>query len=102
LCLVAVDLDIDRGLQKRGAGVAWNSGFEVKARIDRTRKVWYGEMKIPFEALSVRSPASGARLRAGIFRCAGREPTRKFISWQTTGARSFYVPERFGVLALND
>ena len=97
-----VDLDIDRSLQKRGTGVAWNSGFEVKARIDRTRKVWYGEMKIPFEKLGVGSPAKGTRLRAGIYRCAGREPTRKLISWQTTGARSFHVPERFGILALND
>jgi len=97
-----VDLDIDRSPQKRGAGIAWNSGFEVKARIDRTKKVWYGEMKIPFEALGVRSPGSSTRLRAGIFRCAGREPDRKLMSWQTTGARSFHVPERFGVLALKD
>jgi hypothetical protein len=96
-----VDLDIDRGPLKRGAGVAWNSAFEVKAQIDRKRKIWYGEMKIPFEALGVRSPASGTKLRAGIFRCAGREPSRKLISWQTTGARSFHVPERFGTLALN-
>jgi hypothetical protein len=97
-----VDLDIDRSPQKRGAGIAWNSGFEVKARIDRTKKVWSGEMKISFEALGVRSPASGTSLRAGIFRCAGREPDRKLMSWQTTGARSFHVPERFGVLALKD
>jgi len=97
-----VDLDIDRGPQKRGAGVAWDSGFEVKARIDRTTKVWYGEMKIPFKSLGVPSPAIGTRLRTGIFRCAGREPSRKLMSWQITGARSFHVPERFGTLALHD
>ena len=97
-----VDLDIDRSPQKRGAGVAWNSGFEVKARINRTTKVWYGEMKIPFKSLGVSSPVSGTKLRVGIFRCAGREPSRKLLSWQITGARSFHVPERFGILALND
>jgi hypothetical protein len=97
-----VDLDIDRSPQKRGAGVAWNSGFEVKARIDKARKVWYGEMKIPFDKLGVGSPANGTKLRAGIYRCAGREPARKLLSWQTTGARNFHVPERFGILALTD
>ncbi len=97
-----VDLDIDRSPQKRGSGIAWNSGFEVKARIDAGAKIWYGEMKIPFETLGVRSPESGTTLRAGIFRCAGREPDRKLMSWQITGARSFHVPERFGTLALKD
>ena len=96
-----VDLDIDRSPQKRGAGITWNSGFEVKARIDQTKKVWYGEMKIPFQKLGIDSPADGTKLRAGIYRCAGREPSRKLLSWQTTGARSFHVPERFGILILN-
>ena len=84
-----VDLDIDRSPQKRGAGVAWNSGFEVKARIDRTKKVWYGEMKIPFKALGVRSPASGTRLRAGIFRCAGREPDQETHVLADHGSKKF-------------
>lgn len=95
-----VDLDIDRSRQKRGAGVAWNSGFEVKARIDKAKKVWYGEMKIPFDKLGVSSPKDGTQIRAGIYRCAGSEPDRKLISWQITGARSFHVPERFGILRL--
>src|SRR3954454_8355911 len=76
--------------------------FGVKARIDRTKKVWYGEMKIPFGKLGVASPVTGTRLRTGIYRCAGREPNRKLISWQITGARSFHVPERFGILTLRD
>src|SRR4051794_27294970 len=97
-----VDLDIDHSSRKRGAGIAWNSGFEVKSRIDRTRKVWYGEMKIPFEKLGVPSPAVRTRLRAGIYRCASREPNRELMSWQITGARSFHVPERFGILELRD
>jgi hypothetical protein len=97
-----VDLDIDRSPQKRAAGIAWNSGFETKARIDRAKKVWYGEMKIPFDKLGIGSPAAGTKFRAGIYRCAGREPARELISWQATGARSFHVPERFGILALHD
>ncbi len=97
-----VDLDIDRSPMRRGAGIAWNSGFEVNARIDRARKTWYGEMKIPLQALDVKSRPSGTKLRLGVFRCAGREPNRKLMSWQNTGVRNFHVPERFGILELKD
>ena len=41
-----VDLDIDRDNPKTQAGMAWNSGYTVKGRIDAPRKVWYGEMRI--------------------------------------------------------
>lgn len=95
-----VDLDIDRSPQKRGEGVKWNSGFAVKARIDQKAKVWYGEMKIPFSSIMAVPAARGVRLRAGLYRLAGRDADRKYLSWQATGARSFHVPERFGILEL--
>ena len=95
-----VDLDIDRSNQKRGGGVNWNSGFEVKARVDKAAGKWYGEMKIPFKALDIAQPADGREIRAGMYRCAGSKEDRKYISWQRTEARSFHVPERFGILRL--
>ena len=95
-----VDLDIDRSGQKRGAGVKWDSGFEVKARVDKAAGKWYGEMKIPFKALDIDQPTNGREIRAGMFRCAGANPDRKYISWQRTEARSFHVPEKFGILRL--
>lgn len=95
-----VDLDIDRSRQKRGGGVAWNSGFEVKARIDPANKVWYGEMKIPFESIGIAAPEPGREIRAGLFRIAGAAPARKYVSWQTTDGKSFHVPERFAILRL--
>jgi hypothetical protein len=95
-----VDLDIDRSGKNRGGGAAWNSGFQVKARMDATTKTWYGEMKIPFEAIAD-GPASGGRdLRAGFFRISGAEPNKKHISWQVTGGTTFHVPEKFGILRL--
>lgn len=97
-----VDLDIDRSPLKRGAGVAWDSGFEVKARVDEAHKVWYGAMKIPLKSIGVAAPAVGVEIRAGLYRIAGREPQRKLISWQATGARNFHVPERFGILRLSE
>ena len=94
-----VDLDIDKSGKKRGGGVDWNSGFEVKARVDQAAKKWYGEMKIPFKALGV-DAAAGREIRAGMFRCAGAGEHRKYVSWQPTGSRSFHVPEKFGILRL--
>jgi len=97
-----IDLDIDRTGQRRGGGAAWDSGMKVKARIDAARKMWYGEMKIPFEALGGGPPVAGREFRAGFFRIAGRDPDKKKVSWQATGATTFHVPEKFGMLRLVD
>ena len=98
-----IDLDIDRTGQRRGGGAAWNSGMKVKARIDAARKIWYGEMKIPFEALGG-PPKAGREFRAGFFRIAGRGPDKdkKKLSWQVTGTTTFHVPEKFGTLRVVD
>jgi hypothetical protein len=95
-----IDLDINRTKGARGGGAAWNSGMQVKARVDAAAKVWYGEMKIPFEALFEGAPAAGRELRAGFFRIAGVDPAKKKISWQATGTKTFHVPEKFGILRL--
>lgn len=94
-----VDLDIDRG-NKQQAGAAWNSGFTVKARVDEAKKLWYGEMKIPFSAIDSRKPVPQNQLRVGLFRLEGKMPNRTFVSWQATDGRSFHIPEKFGTLLL--
>jgi hypothetical protein len=95
-----VDLDIDRDHRAKELGAAWNSQFAVRARVDRERHVWYGEMRIPFEAIGVKGPKAGLELRAGLYRCAGRVPNRVYYAWSATGQRTFHVPEAFGVLRL--
>jgi hypothetical protein len=95
-----VDLDIDRSSQNRASGAAWNSGFQVKARIDAPNKTWYGEMKIPFSAIGGAAPAAGREIRAGLFRLQGSGAEKKFVSWQATGGRTFHAPEKFGILRL--
>ncbi len=94
-----VDLDIDRADAAAQQGMAWNSGFEVMARVDEAARVWYGEMKIPFAAIDPRAPERGRTLRAGLYRIAGPDP-RTFYAWQPTGQRNFHVPEAFGTLRL--
>ena len=35
-----IDLDIDRGNQAKQVGAAWNSGYQVTARVDAGKKIW--------------------------------------------------------------
>jgi hypothetical protein len=73
---------------------------KVKARIDPARRLWYGEMRIPFAAIESGPVRPGLELRAGFFRISGVEPQRGYLSWHTTDGRTFHVPERFGILRL--
>lgn len=95
-----VDLDIDRENMATQPGMAWNSGYTVKGRIDEQAKIWYGEMKIPFAAIDTRSPEKGRELRIGLYRIAGTQPARKYYAWSPTMNKNFHIPQAFGTLRL--
>jgi len=97
-----VDLDIDSTNMGNNNAWLWNSGFEVKARIDEHRKIWYGEMRIPIKSIDHRPPASGLEMRINLYRCQGADPNRKYIAWQPTHSATFHVPEAFGRMRLAD
>src|SRR6185369_1764963 len=88
-----VDLDIDRDNPKTQVGMAWNSGYTVKARIDAPHKIWYGEMRIPFRAIDPRTPQQGRELRIGLFRISGAGPKKAFYAWRPPMGTSFHVPQ---------
>ena len=95
-----VDLDIDLNKPHHEGGWTWNSKFEVSARIDRTNRVWYGAMRIPYSAIDTRPAAAGNVLRINLFRSQGPLSARHEIAWQAPMSNSFHVPERFGSLEL--
>jgi hypothetical protein len=95
-----VDLDIDRENSQGQAGIKWNSGFTVKARVDARARIWYGVMRIPFAAIDSRPPQKGRELRIGLYRIAGVDPSRQYYAWRPTGQMSFHVPQAFGTLRL--
>jgi Carbohydrate family 9 binding domain-like len=95
-----VDLDIDRVHPLPEGGWLWNSGFASQARIDRERKIWYAEMRIPLSSIDTRPPAAGLQMRINFYRCQGPEPGRKFIAWQPTEEANFHVPKAFGLVTL--
>jgi len=95
-----VDLDIDRENPQGQAGMAWNSGYTVRARIDVAAKTWHGLMRIPFEAIDTQPPQPGREFRIGLYRIAGAVPSRQFYAWRPTGQPNFHVPQAFGTLKL--
>ena len=95
-----VDLDIDSAHMGNEKAWLWNSGFEVKARIDADKKIWYGEMRIPIKSLDDRPAAAGIEMRINLYRCQGAGPNRKYIAWQPTHTRTFHTPEAFGRLRM--
>jgi hypothetical protein len=94
-----VDLEIDRDNPQGQQGMAWNSGYSVKGRIDAAAKIWYGAMRIPFAAIDARPPQPGRELRIGLFRIAGVNP-KAFYAWRPPNQTNFHVPQAFGTLRL--
>jgi len=95
-----VDLDIDSTNMGNNNAWLWNSGFDVKSRIDEHKKIWYGEMRIPIKSIDNRPPAVGLEMRINLYRCQGADPNRKYIAWQPTHSATFHVPEAFGRMRL--
>jgi Carbohydrate family 9 binding domain-like len=95
-----VDLDIDRKPSPAKHDVDWNSGYEVKARVDAANKVWYGAMRIPMNKIDKRKPKVGLEMRANFYRIQGTGANKKFINWQPVNNDNYHTPEAFGRLRL--
>ena len=96
-----VDLDINCQDGKPEHDMSWNSGFQVAARIDRDRRIWYGAMKIPMSALQAVPPKQGDKFRLNLYRASGPPPETKYVSWQATYRNTFHVPDSFGTLVFD-
>ncbi len=95
-----IDLNVDLRLPHHEVGWTWNSGFNVAARIDPSKKIWYGAMRIPFSSIDRRKPVVGNIFRANLFRSQGPPERQLSLAWQPTMSRTFHVPDRFGTLEL--
>jgi hypothetical protein len=87
-------LDLMVSLPERS--FSWSSEFDSQVKVDRRRKVWNCQMRIPLMALGPRPPAIGTRWGLNLFRC-DRE-NKASLAWSPTLNGSFHQPERFGVL----
>ncbi len=97
-----VDLDIDRKKPLPEGGWKWNSDMKVAARVDRSKKIWYGEMMIPIRSIMDRAPKPGDKMRLNVYRLTGVAPKRTSTMWTPTRDRSHHTPEAFGTMVLGN
>ena len=74
----------------------WSSGFESAVKIDRQRKVWRAEMRIPIAAFFGFRPEPGKRWRLNLYRID--RANHALLAWNPTLNGSYHTPERFGIL----
>ena len=96
-----IDLAID--LDHNSYDHNWRSGWETKARIDETKKIWYAAARIPLAAVSSKTVEPGTKWRMNSYRIdgLGADPVRHFLCWQPTCVQNRdpnHVPEHFGTL----
>ncbi|MSU84814.1 MAG: hypothetical protein EXS21_06830 [Pedosphaera sp.] len=90
---------LDLRLRRPESDFAWSSGMEWQVRVDRGRKVWTSEVRIPLSALSETAPKVGTRWRANLYRIDRAH--RAFLASNPLLSGSFHTPERFGWLEFN-
>jgi Carbohydrate family 9 binding domain-like len=80
----------------------WDSGMTVKSRIDKDKKIWYGEMRIPIAPIDKRPAAIGNKFRVNVYRLqsAGAGNKIHFLAWRPTGEWNPHRPQKFGTLEL--
>lgn len=87
---------LDLRIRKPDFDFAWSSGMEWQVRVDRERRVWICEARIPLTALAEQAPVEGTRWRANLYRID--RANRAFLASHPTLNGSFHTAERFGWL----
>lgn len=99
-----LDMAIDAARERPGWNDErlWDSGMQVKSRIDPEKKIWYGEMRIPIAAIDKRPVKVGNDFRVNVYRLQSAEPGQRihFLAWQPTGEWNPHRPKTFGILRL--
>lgn len=87
---------LDLRIRRPDFDFPWTSGMEWKVRVDRRKRVWRCEARIPLESLSGTRPVAGTRWRANLYRID--RANRAFLASNPLLSGSFHTPERFGWL----
>lgn len=87
---------LDLLLDKPSKGLAWDSGFEAAVHLDKKRRHWTTEMRIPLSALAEARPKPGDVWRINLYRHASAN--KLFLAWSPTATGTAHTPDRFGYL----
>jgi hypothetical protein len=92
-------IDLAIKWKPEGHETAWDfrSGMTAAGRVSQGSVMM--AMRVPWKALG-RTPRSGERWRANLFRCVGSGEGRGYLAWQPTLTEqpAFHVPQVFGWL----
>ena len=78
----------------------WDSHFQTATKVDKERKVWTSEWRIPLKSLAEIKPGPGARWRINFYRCD--RANHASLAWSPTLNQTFHVPEKFGTLEFTE
>ncbi len=91
---------IDLMLDRPRSDFDWNGRSESVVKIDRKRKVWTVEWRLPLEPLNFGVPKPGERWRLNLYRCD--KANNAYMAWNPVLKGSFHTPEKFGVLEFGE
>lgn len=75
---------------------AWDGRAQSAVKIDRKRKVFTVEWRMPLEVLSAEPPTAGSRWRLNLYRCD--KANDAYLAWSPVLQGSFHTPAKFGTL----
>src|SRR5690606_25903340 len=78
----------------------WTSDMESAVAVDREKKIYRVEARIPLSSIADTAPKAGTRWRVNCFR--NRNAGKVFLAWNPTLASSAHVPEKMGWLEFVD
>ncbi len=87
-------LDVLLNLPEKNFG--WDGRAQSAVKVDKKRKVWTVEWRMPLEVLAGERPGPGTRWRLNLYRCD--RANNAFLAWSPVLKGSFHTPEKFGVL----
>ncbi|MEY2410152.1 MAG: hypothetical protein QOF48_2822 [Verrucomicrobiota bacterium] len=91
-------LDLILDLPKRN--FAWDGRAQSAVKVDKQRKVFTVEWRMPLELLSPVKPAVGTRWRLNLYRCD--KANNAYLAWSPTLTNTFHTPSQFGVLEFGE
>mgnify|MGYP003340344112 CR=1 FL=1 len=87
---------LDVLLDQPSKNFAWDGRAQSAVTVDRARRVWTCELRIPLEVLAAAKPGPGTRWRINLYRCD--KAHNAYLAWNPTLTGSFHTPDRFGHL----
>lgn len=93
-----LDLELIYESEPRQLNWDWNSELTAACEIDTVENIWRAACRMPAVNLFGALLQAEQECRGNLYRCAGTEPQRQYLTWHPTltPQPNFHVPQRFG------